>query len=48
MEVTHTEHLSITKDDPSISLVESLIKNIGNSSTVFVWNKTFEVGGIKS
>ena len=44
MEVTHTEHLSITKDDPSISLVESLIKNIGNSSTVFVWNKTFEVG----
>ena len=43
-EVTHTEHLSITNDDPSISLVESLIKNIGNSGTVFVWNKTFEIG----
>jgi len=43
-EVTHTEHLSITNDDPSISLVESLIKDIGNSGTVFVWNKTFEIG----
>lgn len=43
-EVTHTEHLSITKDDPSKSLVESLIREIGDSGTVFVWNKTFEVG----
>lgn len=43
-EVTHTEHLSITNDDPSISLVESLINDVGNSGTVFVWNKTFEVG----
>ena len=43
-EVTHTEHLSITNDDPSISLIGSLIKNIGNSGTVFVWNKTFEIG----
>lgn len=42
-EVTHAEHLSITKDDPSISLVESLIRDIGDSGTVFVWNKTFEV-----
>ena len=43
-EMTHIEHLSITNDDPSISLVESLINDIGNSGTVFVWNKTFEVG----
>lgn len=42
-EVIHTEHLSITKDDPSMSLVENLIKDIGDSGTVFVWNKTFEV-----
>jgi hypothetical protein len=42
-EVTHTEHLSITRDDPSKSLAESLIQNIGDSGTVFVWNKTFEV-----
>ena len=41
--VTHAEHLSITKDDPSKSLVESLIREIGDSGTVFVWNKTFEV-----
>jgi len=43
-EVTHTEYLSITNNDPSISLVESLINDVGNSGTVFVWNKTFEVG----
>ncbi len=43
-EVTHSEHLSVTKNDPSISLAEKLIKVIGNSGTVFVWNKTFEVG----
>lgn len=42
-EVTHTEHLSITKDDPSRSLTENLIRDIGDSGTVFVWNKTFEV-----
>jgi len=42
-EVTHAEHLSITKDDPSKSLVESLIRDIGSSGTVFVWNKSFEV-----
>ncbi|HBH13117.1 MAG TPA: hypothetical protein DDX29_08395 [Clostridiales bacterium] len=43
-EVTHAEHLSITKDDPSKSLVESLIREIGDSGTVFVWNKAFEIG----
>ena len=42
-ELTHTEHLSVTKDDPSMSLVESLIKDIGDSGIVIVWNKTFEV-----
>jgi len=43
-EVTHAEHLSITNDDPSISLVVILMRDIGDSGTVFVWNKTFEVG----
>ena len=43
-EVIHSEHLSITKDDPSISLVEELQNDIGDIGTIFVWNKTFEVG----
>jgi hypothetical protein len=43
-EVAHSEHLSITKDDPSISLVKQLSEDIGDTGTVFVWNKTFEVG----
>lgn len=42
-EVGHSEHLSFTKDDPSISLVKQLNKDIGDTGTVFVWNKTFEV-----
>jgi len=41
--VTHSEHLSITKDDPSISLVKQLSEDIGETGTVFVWNKTFEM-----
>jgi hypothetical protein len=43
-EVAHSEHLSITKDDPSNSLVKQLSEDIGETGTVFVWNKTFEVG----
>jgi hypothetical protein len=42
-EVTHKEHLSVTRDDPSISLVQQLRGDIGDTGTVFVWNKTFEV-----
>ena len=41
--VTHSEHLSITKDDPSTSLVKELREEIGDTGTVFVWNKTFEI-----
>lgn len=43
-EVTHSEHLSITKEDPSLPLIEKLSKDIGNTGTVFVWNKAFEIG----
>ena len=43
-DVTHSEHLSITKDDPSASLVKQLCENIGDTGTVFVWNKAFEIG----
>lgn len=43
-EVAHSEHISITKDDPSISLVKQLCEDIGDTGTIFVWNKTFEVG----
>ena len=41
--VTHTEHLSVTKDDPSISLLQQLREDIGNTGTIFVWNKSFEM-----
>jgi len=41
-DVTHSEHLSTTKDDPSISLIKQLSEDIGDAGTVFVWNKTFE------
>ncbi|MBI9046988.1 MAG: DUF2779 domain-containing protein [Anaerolineaceae bacterium] len=42
-EIIHTEHLSITKDDPSTSLVEQLREDIGDTGTVFVWYKPFEM-----
>jgi hypothetical protein len=42
-DLTHAEHFPITKDDSSMSLVESPIKDIGDSGTEFVWEKSFEV-----
>ncbi|MBI9045527.1 MAG: DUF2779 domain-containing protein [Anaerolineaceae bacterium] len=41
--IVHTEHLSVTKDDPSTSLVEQLRNDIGDTGTVFVWFKPFEM-----
>ena len=41
---THSEFLSLIQDEPSRSLVEKLVKDIGDAGTVFVWNKTFEIG----
>ncbi|MBI9045406.1 MAG: DUF2779 domain-containing protein [Anaerolineaceae bacterium] len=42
-EIKHTDHLAITKADPSQSLVKQLSKDIGAAGTVFVWNKAFEM-----
>jgi hypothetical protein len=33
----------ITKDDPSKSLIKQLREDIGDTGTVFVWNKPFEM-----
>jgi len=42
-EIRHTEHLAVTKDDPSISLIKQLREDIGDTGTVIVWNKSFEM-----
>jgi hypothetical protein len=39
----HTEHLAVTKDDPSKSLIKQLREDIGDAGTVFVWFKPFEM-----
>lgn len=41
--ILHTEHLAITQDDPSNSLIRQLREDIGSTGTVFVWNKSFEM-----
>jgi len=42
-DLIHTDYLADTKSDPSEILVRLLLKDIGDSGTVFVWNKTFEM-----
>lgn len=41
--ILHTEHLAITKEDPSKFLIKQLHEDIGSVGTVFVWNKSFEM-----
>jgi hypothetical protein len=41
--IMHTDHISITADDPSVSLIEELITKIGHAGTIIVWNKAFEM-----
>jgi len=41
--IIHTEHLGFTKDDPSISLLQQLREDVGNTGTIFVWSKSFEM-----
>jgi hypothetical protein len=43
VEIIHTEHLSVTKNDPSISLLRQLREDIDDTGTIFVWNKSFEM-----
>jgi len=42
-EVIHTDHLAVTKDDPSIPLLRQLRGDMGDTGTIFVWNKSFEM-----
>lgn len=42
-DIHHTEHLAFTKDDPSKSLIKQLREDIGDTGTVFVWFKPFEM-----
>jgi hypothetical protein len=42
-EFIHYEHISLGNNDPTISLLEQLQEEIGDSGTVIVWNKTFEM-----
>ncbi len=42
-EIIHTQHLSVAKDDPSISLLRQLKQDIGDTGTIFTWNKSFEM-----
>jgi hypothetical protein len=41
--ITHTGHISIAQDTPSLSLLEQLSSEIGQVGTVIVWNKSFEM-----
>jgi hypothetical protein len=40
----HTEFLDLQNHDPSAMLLSQLQDEVGDSGTVFVWNKTFEMG----
>lgn len=42
-DIRHKEHLANTKDDPSKSLIKQLREDIGDTGTVFVWFKPFEM-----
>jgi len=42
-ECTHTEYLSINKEEPSKKLIKKLSDEIGDTGTVFVWFKPFEM-----
>jgi len=42
-EPIHFEHISLVKGDPTLPLLERLKNDIGNSGTVIVWNKSFEM-----
>lgn len=42
--LTHYEHISITKKDPMKDVLDTLKDVIGNTGSILVWNKTFEKG----
>lgn len=42
--LTHTEYLHLEQSNPTLPLVEQLVKDIGTSGTVLVWYESFEKG----
>ncbi len=42
-EPIHYEHISLVEGDPALPLLERLEEDIGDSGTVIVWNKSFEM-----
>ena len=42
-ELTHTEHLSLAPGDPCLPLLEQLRAEVGETGTIIVWNKAFEM-----
>lgn len=42
-ECIHSEHISLAEGDPTRPLLEKLKDEIGDSGTVIVWNKSFEM-----
>jgi hypothetical protein len=42
-EPIHFEHISLVEGDPTLPLLEKLKGDIGDSGTVIVWNKSFEM-----
>ena len=42
-DLIHKDYLADTKGDPSALLVRQLRDDIGDSGTIFVWNKSFEI-----
>ncbi|MDO9547140.1 MAG: DUF2779 domain-containing protein [Pelolinea sp.] len=42
-DLIHSDYLADTKGDPSASLVRHLRDDIGDTGTIFVWNKSFEM-----
>ncbi len=41
-ELTHTEYLATNTNEPGSNLLKQLKRDIGNTGSVLVWNKTFE------
>jgi hypothetical protein len=42
-ELNHIDFLGMGNGDPGIQLIEHLKKNVGESGSIIVWNKSFEV-----
>lgn len=43
-EAVHVEYLDLDEADPGARLAKHLLENIGETGSIIVWNKTFEMG----